>query len=64
MSRIKITATCPECDEEMFFYLGDFTGGDEPSVDISVFEQTEFECEKCHKKFYTGDIDLLGEDEI
>jgi len=64
MFKIKLTASCPECNELMGFYLGDFTGGENPEVDISCFEQVTFHCDKCDKDFYTGDFDLLSDEDL
>jgi len=59
---IKLTAYCPNCDEEMGFNLETTNLG--AKVDISNFEQVDFYCDRCNKKFFTGDIDLFSEDEI
>lgn len=64
MNRIRLTASCPECDEEMKIFLVDAMGNIEPTVDISNFEQATFHCTKCDKDFYTSDIDLLDEDDV
>ena len=64
MNRIRLTAMCPECGETMVMFLGDMMGNSEPTVDMSNFEQATFYCNNCDKDFYTGDIELFGEDEI
>jgi len=64
MHKIRLTADCPDCDEEMKFFVGDLTGSTEPTIDISNFEQTTFHCENCDKDFHTGDIDLYSDDEL
>lgn len=32
--------------------------------DIQSVEQIELKCQKCGKKYYTGDLDVLSEDEL
>lgn len=64
MNKIRLTASCPECDEEMKLFVGDLMGNPEPTVDIGNFEQATFHCDKCNKDFHTSDIDLLSEEDI
>lgn len=55
---------CPECDHitlSKCAYIGE---EDLPVVMWNSGECSEFECEECGAKFYTGDFDLLSEDEI
>lgn len=55
---------CPECDHitlSKCAYIGE---EDLPVVMWNSEECSEFKCEECGAKFYTGDFDLLSEDEI
>lgn len=58
---IKISVNCPECGEEIekkVFII------DNSSLNISAYEQQDWKCEICEKEFFSGDFELLTEDEI
>lgn len=61
-----LTAECPNCDETIYYGLcvtADEHNG-RPAIPFDMAVQTAFYCDSCGEKSYTGDFDLLTEDEI
>jgi transcription elongation factor Elf1 len=64
---IKMTYDCEKCGGEASTSTLDFTQ-DNPEVitlDIEmVCSQQRLDCEDCGTSYYTGDLDILNEDEL
>jgi len=63
--KIYITMECPDCDETIrkgLITLCEYGGIPEVSWDTASC--SSFTCNKCDKTFYTGDFEVLSEDEI
>lgn len=58
--------TCPGCDEENFYGLCRtyLSHNDKPCVSLGEGQQESFDCAHCEETFYTGELELLSEDEI
>jgi len=61
MYNIKISVPCPDCGEDI---IAPLYMADNSPISISIFEQEEWRCDQCNKTFYSGDFELLSEDEI
>jgi len=61
-----LSADCPDCGEEMFYGLCITTleHDGRPVIQYDIAAQTTFTCEECGTNSYTGDFDLLTEDQI
>lgn len=64
--RFYLTAQCANCDEDIVYgpcmTLIEHEGL--PAIPFDMASQTSFECEACGQSSYTGDFELLSEDEI
>ncbi len=64
MSNIKrIIIDCPECGSDAVNQIIDLTGKTNEFHSMEI-EQTTFECTNCNKTLYTGELEILTEDEI
>jgi len=64
MEIIDITWNCPSCGLLNSFSVGNLTPGNRPSVNWDIAACEEFKCSECDATYYTGDFEMLSEDEI
>lgn len=57
---MKISVNCASCGEEIVHNVWCQDG----IVPLAMFEGNSFECEHCGKTSYTGDMEVLSEDDI
>lgn len=53
-----------DCGEDIKHRVGVMTDTEDIELPWDLCSQTEFECNSCGKKYYTGDFEYLDEDEI
>ena len=62
MRDIVFTINCPNCDTKIKLRIINVTDNNE--VDVSLFEQTEWDCPRCKKTFVIGDIDISDSSDV
>lgn len=63
-TRVFITAEC-DCGETMKKGLIIFHEENEiPEISYDTASCNSFECDACEKKYYTGDFDLIAEEDM
>lgn len=61
-----ILLNCANCAEEIYYGLCRtyIEHNGHPVVTVGEGEQQSFECDKCGKKTYTGELEIISEDDI
>ena len=60
---IKLSCYCINCDTEIIKNTAHFTDN-EPKVNISEFEQTDWVCSECGHTTAIGDINMIDSEDL
>jgi hypothetical protein len=62
MKVLKISVDCINCGEAIFRNIGDLNDND--VVNLSLFEQSDWDCDKCDHTTVTGDLETMDSEDL